>query len=494
MWQWIKRLKSFIVLFTVGKLTLPRSDLSYSPWARYMWNGVGVVGGAQWGDEGKGKFVSDAAPYVDVFVRSQGGPNSGHTVMYRGKKYAFHQIPSGAPFKKPSIMTAGMVVNPVLLLDEMKQVEDPSVIRIDPRIAVITRAHRALDGYGEANGTNIGTTRQGMGAAYESKANRRELITIGDLLDKQLLKEKIVNYASAHALELLEVALMEQKAAAKGELDPKNILVPSNLNCEQYCELLTNELFDAGQLLARNIADDTSIILQKAASKGKRILVEGAQGILLDRDLGTRPYVTSSRTTLGAVLADAGLSAYADRKNGFWGIIKAYMTRVGGGPMPTELKDENGKTLVEEGKEYGTTTGRQRRTGWFDAVATAYAIRAGEIRKGYLTKIDVLSAVTQPLICVAYRIDGGMTTNFPIDTKKLERAEPLFEPAQPISEIRRRETVIAGRSRGFDALPRSAQKYVQRVESLLRQLSGVEDFEIAAVSIGPWKGQTIVKG
>ncbi len=464
-----------------------------SPFSRYTWNGAGVVIGSQWGDEGKGKFVSDLAPYVDVFVRSQGGPNSGHTVMVNGRKYAFHQVPSGAAFKKPSIMTAGMVVNPILLYDEMLQVDNPSVVLIDSRIAVITKAHRALDGYGETNGTAIGTTRQGMGPAYESKANRRELITIGDLLDKQRLGEKIANYARAHAAELLEVAKMEQTAIAKGELDPHNALVPSKLNFEQYCTLLTDELFTVGQKLVPHIVDDTSTVLQQAVNDGKRILVEGAQGVLLDRDAGTVPYVTSSRTTAGATLADAGLSRYADQKNGYWGVIKAYTTRVGGGPFPTELKDNTGEVLRQKGFEFGTTTGRARRTGWFDAVATAYAIRTGEISNGYFTKIDVLSAVKEPMVCVAYEIDGKRTTQFPTDPIVLARAIPVLEPAERIERINRHDAVMAGRKKGFDALPASARNYVGHVETLLKDLSGIKDFEISAVSIGPWKGQTVVK-
>ncbi|MFH0889683.1 MAG: adenylosuccinate synthetase, partial [Candidatus Aenigmatarchaeota archaeon] len=192
-------------------------------------------------------------------------------------------------------------------------------------------------------------------------------------------------------------------------------------------------------------------------------------------------------------LGDAGLSSYADRKNGFWGIIKAYPTRVGEGPFPTELKNENGRTLITVGGEYGTTTGRERRAGWFDAVAAGHAIRVGEIHKGYLTKIDVLSAVKQPLICIAYNIDGEITNRFPSDTRKVERAKPIFEIMEPIGDIPRRKTTAEGRERGFDALPKGAQQYVQRLEKLLRAISDVDDFEIAAVSIGPWKGQTVWK-
>ncbi|MBI4177337.1 MAG: adenylosuccinate synthetase [Candidatus Aenigmarchaeota archaeon] len=472
---------------------MSRNYLASSPWAPHFWDRVGVVAGAQWGDEGKGKFVSDAAPYTDVFVRSQGGPNSGHTVMVNSRKYAFHQVPSGAAFGKPSIMTAGMVLNPILLYEEMQQVDDPSVIVIDPRAAVITRAHRALDGYGEANGTAIGTTRQGMGPAYESKANRRELIVISDLLNRRVLRDKIANYARTHAAELLEISEMEQRAILKGELDPNSALVPSGLNFEQYCELLAGELFEAGKKLAPHIANDTSTILQQAVNDGKRILVEGAQGILLDRDIGTVPYVTSSRTTAGATLADAGLSRYADPDNGFWGVIKAYTTRVGGGPFPTELKDDTGELLRQKGFEFGTTTGRARRTGWFDAVATAYAIRMGEIKKGYFTKMDVLSAVKEPMICVAYEIDGGRTTQFPSDAGTLARAIPVLQPVGRIERMNRHDIVMAGRKNGFDALPENAGFYVDRVETLLRDLSGVKDFEISAVSVGPWKGQTVLK-
>ncbi|MBI3413443.1 MAG: adenylosuccinate synthetase [Candidatus Aenigmarchaeota archaeon] len=473
---------------------MPKNDLD-SLWVRYIWKGVGVVVGSQWGDEGKGKFVSDLAQYNDIFVRSQGGPNSGHTVMVNGKKYAFHQVPSGAAFRKPSVMTAGMVVNPNLLYDEMQQVDDPSVVLIDSRIAVITRAHRALDGYGETNGTAIGTTRQGMGPAYESKANRRELITVRDLLDRQTLAEKVANYVHVHQAQLLEMGEIEKKTAeerARRELAPIEILSPAN-GIDEYCDSIVEELFGAGQKLAPHIAGDTSIMLQQFARSGKRILVEGAQGVLLDRDVGTVPYVTSSRTTAGATLADAGLSRYADRENGFWGVIKAYTTRVGGGPFPTELKNSTGELLRQKGLEFGTTTGRARRTGWFDAVATAYAIINGEILKGYLTKMDVLSAVKKPMICVAYEIDGKRTTQFPTDARVLERAIPVLEPAGRIERMNRRDIVNSGRKNGFNALPPNARAYIESVETLLRDLSGVPDFEISAVSIGPWKGQTVLK-
>ena len=488
-----QRLKSFNRIIKRGKTYLPKDNLASSPWARYIWDGVGVVVGGQWGDEGKGKFVSDVAPYMDVFVRSQGGPNSGHTVMLDGKKYAFHQVPSGAAFRKPSIMTAGMVVNPILLIEEMKQIDDPNVVYIDSRAAVVTRAHRILDGYGERNGTNIGTTNQGMGPAYESKANRRELITIADLLDRQRLAERVANYVRAHSAQLLEMAELERGLIAENKLDPSKAFSPVDGNLGAYCAAIVKELFDVGQALAHNISDDTSRMLQQGVNDGKRILVEGAQGILLDRDVGTVPYVTSSRTTAGATLADAGLSRYADRENGFWGVIKAYTTRVGGGPFPTELENNTGEKLRKDGVEFGTTTGRARRTGWFDAVATGYAIRVGEIRKGYFTKIDVLSSVENPMICVAYEIDGMTTTEFPTDARVLERAKPLLESMEQIGRINRHDTVMAGRRKGFDALPAGARTYVQRIETLLREISGVKDFEIAAVSIGPWKGQTVVK-
>ncbi|MBI4168102.1 MAG: adenylosuccinate synthetase [Candidatus Aenigmarchaeota archaeon] len=469
--------------------------MASSPWARHLWDTVGVVVGAQWGDEGKGKFVSDVAPYMDVFVRSQGGPNSGHTVMVNGKRYAFHQVPSGAAFRKPSVMTAGMVVNPNLLYGEMQQVDDPSVVVIDSRTAIITKAHRALDGYGETNGTTIGTTRQGMGPAYESKANRRELITVADLLDRQRLAEKVANYVHAHQTQLLEMGEAEKRIAEerkKQGMQPIEILSPTD-GIDEYCESIVAELFDAGQKLAHHVVGDTSVMLQKSVNDGNRILVEGAQGILLDRDVGTVPYVTSSRTTAGATLADAGLSRYADRENGFWGIIKAYATRVGGGPFPTELENSAGEKLRKAGVEFGTTTGRPRRTGWFDAVATAYAVRVGEIRTGYLTKIDVLSSVGNPMICVAYLVDGKITTEFPTDARVLKRAKPLLEPMGAVGKINRHDTVMAGRRKGFGALPAGSRRYVERVESLLAEISGVSDFEIAAVSIGPWKGQTVVK-
>lgn len=472
---------------------MPGDNLASSPWAGYLWDGAGVVVGSQWGDEGKGKFVSDVYPYVDVFVRSQGGPNSGHTVMAHGKRYAFHQIPSGAAFGKDSYMTAGMTLNPVLLVEEMRQVQNPPRIYIHSNAAVITRAHRSLDGHGERNGTAIGTTEQGLGPAYEAKANRRGLITMGDLLSMQRIQERVDNYVHAHAGELLEMAEVERELVNTGKLDPEKAFSPLNRDLGEYCVLIAKELFEAGQCIVRNIVGDTSVPLQRAVNEGKRILVEGAQGVLLDKDIGTMPHVTSSRTSAGAVLGDAGLSAYADRRNGFWGIIKAYQTRVGGGPFPTELDNDTGERLRKEGHEYGTTTGRARRCGWFDAVATAYAIRAGEIHKGYLTKIDVLGSIGNPMICVAYLIDGEMTTEFPTDMDRLARAKPLLEPMDPVGRIKRTETVINGRRSGFKSLPENARRYIERVESLLRKISNVPDFEIAAVSIGPWKGQTVVK-
>lgn len=474
-----------------------KDDLASSPWSRYIWNGVGVVVGADWGDGGKGKFVSDVAPYVDFSVRSQGGPNSGHTVWHRGTKYVMHQVPSLAVFGKPSVMTGGMVVNPVLLNEEMKQVANPDVVYIDPRAAVITRAHRALDGHGERNGTTIGTTNHGVGPAYESKANRRELITVGDLLDRQRLADRVGNYVRAHSVELLELGDADRSLieAGKAAGEPGEAFSPVSGNLDEYCEAITEELFTAGQLVARNIVCDASTMLQQLVKQGKRGLVEGAQGVLLDRDLGTVPYVTSSKTTAGAVLAEAGLSQYADRAKGYWGVFKAYMTRVGGGPFPTELKGQTDERLRKAGHEFGSTTNRPRRTGWFDAVATAHAIRTGEIRKGYITKIDVMAALGEPpLIAAAYMLeDGTLTQQFPTDPRVLENARPMFVPAPKIEDIRRRETVIAGRKSGFKALPDGVRAYIATVEKLLRDISGVDEFEIAAASIGPWKGQTVVK-
>jgi adenylosuccinate synthase len=422
--------------------------------------------GAQWGDEGKGKVVDLLAPRFDVVARYQGGHNAGHTVIIRSggveQKFVLHLIPSGITHAgKVCVIGNGVVVDPRALLAEVDELRGQGVAVNSQNLLVSNRAHLilpyhvALDRCVEqARGSNaVGTTMRGIGPAYEEKMARRG-VRAGDLTNPAALSEKLAHNA-AQANRLLKVL--------GGELIDEQKLVEDGLGW--------------AELLAPHVCD-TTYFLNRAARDGKALLLEGAQATMLDIDHGTYPFVTSSNSTVGGACTGAGLPP--SRINATMGVIKAYTTRVGGGPFPTELNDALGELIRERGGEYGASTGRPRRTGWFDAVVARYSVMVNGLDSLALTKLDVLDELDELKVCVAYRIDGRETDQVPYDAEQLERAEPVYETWPGW------RSKTAGVS-NFAELPARAQSYVNR----LAELSGAP---FAIISTGPERNETIING
>jgi len=421
---------------------------------------VMVLIGAQWGDEGKGKATDLYGERVQWVVRYQGGNNAGHTVVLPdGQKFAIRLIPSG--ILTPGVTNVignGLVVNPEALLQELGELEkrdvDTSRLLISADAHLVMPYHIAMDKVTERylGKAKIGTTGRGIGPAYQDKVARMG-IRAQDLLDPSILQQKIES-----ALELKNQILV--KVYNRKAIDPQKIL--------------DDVLAQAGQF-AHRIAD-TRLLLDQAISRGEHVLMEGSQGTLLDVDHGTYPYVTSSNPTSGGAATGAGIGA--TRITTVMGILKAYTTRVGSGPFPTELTDEWGEYLRKTGGEVGVNTGRDRRCGWFDAVIARYATRVNGITDYFLTKLDVLSSLEQVPICVGYLVDGERMEEMPLTQTDFHHAEPVYENLPGWFED------ITG-CRDFDELPANAQAYVRRVE----ELSGSR---ISAIGVGPGRDQTIV--
>ncbi|HTT71784.1 MAG TPA: adenylosuccinate synthase [Anaeromyxobacteraceae bacterium] len=420
-----------------------------------------VVIGAQWGDEGKGKLVDLFTGYADAVVRFQGGNNAGHTVVVGGKKTVLHLIPSGILHPgKACVIGNGTVVDPEVLASEIAEVKGQGFLRDDRQLVlsldahVIMPWHKALDlarerRMGEGR---IGTTGRGIGPTYEDKVARRGL-RVRDLLDRPRLARK-VNDRLALAREELS------RLGSSLEVDEPALV-------ENYARL--------GRVLAP-FAQDASLWIHLAMRAGKSLLFEGAQGTLLDVDHGTYPFVTSSNTVAGNAATGSGIGPTAiDR---VIGITKAYSTRVGSGPYPSELKDETGERLRRVGSEFGATTGRPRRTGWIDALALRYAARVNGLDGLAVTKIDVLTGFKEVKVAVAYRCGGAILEEMPSDLETLEKCEPVYESlrgwSEPLEGVRR-----------WEDLPSSARAYVERVA----ELAGVK---VVAVSVGADRGETIV--
>ncbi len=418
-----------------------------------------ILVGAQWGDEGKGKITDLLAAQVDVVARYGGGDNAGHTVVVLGERFALHLIPSGVLHPGTEcILGSGMVINPARLVQELDGLAargvDVSRVRVSSAAHLIMPWHLALDEAQEAarGGSKIGTTRRGIGPAYADKAARTG-IRVGDMLDDDRLAATIRARAEEKAPVLRAYGLAEPGVDA--------II----LQYQEYAARLRPHIADTVQLVHRRLAE------------GKTILCEGAQGTLLDLDHGTYPYVTSSSPVSGGALTGLGIGpGHVSR---VIGVAKAYSTRVGMGPFPTELTDEIGEQLVVIGAEYGTTTGRRRRAGWLDLVALRYAIQVNGITELALTKLDVLGAFPQIQVCVAYRYKGQPLTDFPTDTHVLALCEPEYETLPgwkaEISHVRSRQ-----------ALPPAARAYVAYLEHRL----GVP---IRMISVGPERDETIVE-
>ena len=420
---------------------------------------VAVVG-AQWGDEGKGKIVDWLSERADVIVRFQGGHNAGHTLVIGNVEYKLSLLPSGVVRPgKLSIIGNGVVVDPWALIDEIEAIRakgvevDPGNLKLADNAALILPSHGALDRAREErlNDSRIGTTGRGIGPAYEDKVGRRAL-RVCDLADQQALEQRVDQLLLHHNALL--------RGLAKPEVDRADLIV-------KLREIAPHIL---------PYAEPVWRLLDEARRNGRRILFEGAQGAMLDVDHGTYPYVTSSNTVAGQAAAGSGIAPGAV---GFvLGITKAYTTRVGSGPFPTELNDEIGRTLGERGREFGVVTGRRRRCGWFDAVAVRQAVRLGGIDGIALTKLDVLDGFDEVKFCTAYRRNRNTYDYFPAGTSAQAEVEPVYETAGGWKESTRG-------ARSWADLPATAIKYIRRLEELIGA-------PVALLSTSPEREDTVL--
>ncbi|WP_316572289.1 adenylosuccinate synthase [Neobacillus sp. YIM B06451] len=418
-----------------------------------------VVVGTQWGDEGKGKITDFLSENAEVVARYQGGNNAGHTIKFNGVTYKLHLIPSGIFYDdKICVIGNGMVVDPKALIKELKYLHGEGVstdnLRISNRAHVILPYHIKLDEVEEERkGANkIGTTKKGIGPAYMDKAARVG-IRIADLLDKEEFKEKL-----------------------NRNLDEKNRLFEKIYETEGFtAEEILDEYYEYGQQIKKYVCD-TSVVLNDALDEGRRVLFEGAQGVMLDIDQGTYPFVTSSNPVAGGVTIGSGVGP--TKITNIVGVSKAYTTRVGDGPFPTELKNEIGDRIREVGREYGTTTGRPRRVGWFDSVVVRHARRVSGITDLSLNSIDVLTGLETVKICAAYRYKGEIIEEFPASLKVLAECEPVYEEFPGWTED------ITG-CKTLGELPENARHYLER----LSQLTGIP---LSIFSVGPDRSQTNV--
>ncbi|CDF58999.1 adenylosuccinate synthase [Thermobrachium celere] len=420
-----------------------------------------VVIGAQWGDEGKGKITDFLAEGADVVVRYQGGNNAGHTVEVLDKKYKLHLIPSGILYDtKLCVIGNGVVIDPKAFFDELSYLEKEGVKVSEDKLIVSDRAHvimpyhKLIDRLSEQMRGNkdIGTTGKGIGPCYTDK-HERTGIRVCDLLNKETLKEKL-----------------EINIAAKNRII-KEVYGGEELNFDEVYK----EYVEYGERL-RPFVKDTSVVLYDAIKSGKKVLFEGAQGTLLDIDYGTYPYVTSSHPISGGVCVGAGIGP--TMITNAIGVCKAYTTRVGKGPFPTELFDEMGDYIREKGFEYGTTTGRARRCGWLDLVILKYAVRISGLTSLAITKLDTLAGIEKIKVCVGYELDGKVIDYFPASLEDLERCKPIYK------EFEGWDNSVEG-AKTFDDLHENAKKYLRFIE----EYTGTR---VSIVSVGPNRSQTMV--
>lgn len=416
-----------------------------------------VVVGTQWGDEGKGKITDFLAESADVVARYQGGNNAGHTILIDNKKYKLHLIPSGIFYNnKICVIGNGMVLNPSALIEEIQYIHDNGFstanLRISDRAHVIMPYHLLLDGLEEdRKGANkIGTTRKGIGPCYMDKAARNG-IRIADLMDAEEFEAKLRRLVDE------KNRVIEQVYGAKG------------LNADS----ILKEYLGYAEVL-RPYVTDTSVVLNDNIDAGKRVLFEGAQGVMLDIDQGTYPFVTSSNPTAGGVCIGSGVGP--TKIGQIIGVAKAYTTRVGDGPFPTELNNEIGDRIRETGNEYGTTTGRPRRVGWFDSVVVRHARRVSGITGLSLNSLDVLTGLETVKICTGYLYRGEVITHYPASLKMLSECEAVYEELPGWNED------ITG-VRRLEDLPANTRRYVERVS----ELTGIP---IAIFSVGRNREQT----
>jgi len=418
-----------------------------------------VIVGAQWGDEGKGKATDLLGSRVDYVVKFNGGNNAGHTVVIGSEKYALHLLPSGilTPGCVP-VIGNGVVVDIGVLFEEIDGLEargvDTSALQVSASAHVIPEYNKVLDKVTERflGSRKIGTTGRGIGPTYADKMNRQG-IRVQDIFDEKILTQKV-----------------------EGALELKNQILTKVYNRRAVTvEEVVEELRAYADRLAPYVTD-TTLLLDRAIAEGKTVLLEAGQATMLDVDHGTYPFVTSSSATSGGAATGSGIAP--TRIERVIGIVKAYTTRVGEGPFPTELLDESGDFLREQGGEFGTTTGRPRRCGWYDSVVARYAARINGVTDFVLTKLDVLTGLETIPVCVAYDVGGVRHEEMPVDQSDFHHAVPVYEELPGWSED------ISG-ARSFEELPANAQAYVRRVE----ELSGAR---MSVIGVGPGRDQAIV--
>jgi adenylosuccinate synthase len=418
---------------------------------------IGVLG-AQWGDEGKGKIVDMLTPHFSVVARYQGGHNAGHTVYVQGIKFVLHLIPSG--ILHPGVVCVignGVVIDPQALFKEVDELARSGIVvdgrlRISEKAHLILPYHRELDVLSEARRgeRKIGTTSRGIGPAYEDKIGRRGIRVCDVLGDRAALAEEVRENVSAR----------------------NRIIKDTTLDWKPVFDRLVAD----GERMRPWVAD-VSLLLHETMARGEAVLFEGAQATLLDIDHGTYPFVTSSNASVGGICTGLGVPPRAI--GGVLGVAKAYTTRVGEGPLPTELAGDLADRLRESGQEYGASTGRPRRCGWYDAVVVRYSARINGLDAVALTKLDVLDGLPEVMICTGYRTPAGTLTEFPADLRLLSGAEPIYERMPGWS------SPVKGATR-FDALPGEAQRYIRRLE----EVSGVA---CAVISTGSDRSETIIR-
>ncbi|MEE9151466.1 MAG: adenylosuccinate synthase [Thermoplasmata archaeon] len=424
-----------------------------------------AIVGTQWGDEGKGKITDFYAEDADIIARFQGGNNAGHTIVVENEVYKFHLLPSGVVRPEKTVVIGnGVVIDPEVLLSELESIEKRghkvTNLKISDRANVIMPYHKLLDGAQEQslkNGHKIGTTKRGIGPTYSDKIGRYG-IRMHDIMNTDDLKER---------LDIL-VPLRQRMMAAYGS--------EATISEEE----LFKTYLDYGKKLSKYVTD-TSVFINKAIDEGKNVLLEGAQGAMLDVDFGTYPFTTSSHTVAGG--ACIGLGIGPKKIDRVIGVVKAYTTRVGGGPLPTELSDEMGDHLLKKGDEYGTTTGRPRRCGWLDLVVVKHACRINSLDAVVITKIDVLGGLKGLKVCKAYECDGNITMNFPASLKVLARCKPIYDELNSWEDFTKDEGNEMA-NRGYDALPKEMKDYLAYIENSL----GVP---IELVSLGPGRQETV---
>lgn len=416
-----------------------------------------VIVGAQWGDEGKGKIVDLLTRYAHIVVRFQGGNNAGHTVYLKDQKFVFHLMPSGILYEgKICVIGSGVVVDPAVLLQEMTELKKRGYLKDDSQLMISEEAHLILPYHRRIDIAKdrvfkIGTTGRGIGPAYEDKVARCGIRMV-DLLDEAAFRKK------------LEANLLQKNVYLVEVLKEKGF---------EFSEIF--EEYSGYRKQLGKYVKDTAFFLYEASRKKRKILFEGAQGALLDLDHGTYPFVTASNTVASNACAGAGIGP--TMIDSVIGVTKAYTTRVGEGPFPTELQDEVGQRLREKGEEYGATTGRPRRCGWLDAVVVNHAIRVNGIKGLTITKLDVLNEFDEIRICVGYRLGGKVVYQVPSNPDRLEEVKPIYE------ELEGWHTDIQG-VRAFSELPKKAQRYLRRIEKLTRT-------PIVMVSTGSERNETI---